>query len=209
MEVVAIKGQARTGKGKSLAKTIRKEGRVPGVMYSSEGNTHFSVEPFDLKPLIYTPAFKLAELDLDGNKTKCILKDVQFHPVTDEVLHVDFMVVEPGRTVKVEVPVAYTGAAPGVKTGGKLVKKLRKIKIKAQTENLVDSMTLDVSALELGQSIRVRDLKQVDGVQVMNAPGIPVASVEIPRALKSAEAAAAKEGGEEAPAAEAAEEAAE
>jgi large subunit ribosomal protein L25 len=202
MEVVAIKGQARTGKGKSHAKTIRKEGLVPGVMYSSEGNTHFSVEPFDLKPLIYTPAFKLAELELDGNKTKCILKDVQFHPVTDEVLHVDFMVVEPGRTIKVEVPVAYTGVAPGVKTGGKLVKKLRKVKIKAQAENLVDSMTLDISSLQLGQSIRVRDIQPKEGIEIMNASGIPVASVEIPRALKSAEAAAAKAGTAAAPAAE-------
>jgi large subunit ribosomal protein L25 len=201
MEVVAIKGQARTGKGKSQAKTIRKEGLVPGVMYSSEGNTHFSVEPFDLKPLIYTPAFKLAELELDGNKTKCILKDVQFHPVTDEVLHVDFMVVEPGRTIKVEVPVAYTGVAPGVKTGGKLVKKLRKVKIKAQAENLVDSMTLDISSLQLGQSIRVRDIQPKEGIEIMNASGIPVASVEIPRALKSAEAAAAKAGTAAAPAA--------
>ena len=198
MEVVTINGNVREAKGKSNASATRKEGRIPAVIYGTDGNTHLTLDPMDMRPLVYTPQFKLAEVNVDGNAQKCIVKDVQFHPVTDEILHVDFLKLEDGRMVKVEVPVNITGVAPGVKVGGKLIKKLRKVKIKTLAENLISSMDLDVSTLELGSSRRVRDIAPVDGVQIMNAPGIPVASVEIPRALRSAQDAAAKAGGEEA-----------
>lgn len=188
MEVVNIQGAVRSTKGKSDAKNIRKQGLVPAVIYGTEGNIHLTLSPKDMKPLIYTPKFKLAEVNVDGTDHKCIVKDVQFHPVSDEILHIDFMKLEEGRTLKVEVPVTFSGAAPGVKTGGKLVKKLRNVKIKTTPEALVESMDLDVSELELGHSIRVRDISQIEGVEIMNSPGVPVASVETPRALRSANA---------------------
>lgn len=194
MEVVAIKAESRDNLGKTGSKQVRKEGLVPGVIYSTEGNTHFSVPTLSLRPLVYTPQFKVAEIEVDGKSHKCILKDVQFHPQTDEIVHVDMMALEDGRTIKVEVPLRLEGVAPGVATGGKLYQKMRKAKIKTLTENLVDHLTLDISGLELGDSIRVRDIKEVDGVKVMNSPGIPVASVEIPRALRSAQSAEAAAG---------------
>lgn len=195
MEFVTINGNVREGQGKSNASSIRKEGRVPAVVYGSQGNTHLTLDPMDLRPLVYSPQFKLAEVSVGGKTAKCILKEVQFHPVTDEIMHVDFLKLEDGKTIKVEVPVNIVGAAPGVKVGGKLIKKLRKVKIKTLSENLVSSMDLDVSTLKLGHSRRVRDIKAIDGIEIMNAPGIPVASVEIPRALRSAQDAAAKAGG--------------
>lgn len=197
MEVVALQGQERSSAGKASAKLDRKAGLVPAVIYGTEGNVHLTLKPFDLRPLIYTPQFKLAEVNVGGAGYKCIVKDVQFHPVTDEIQHIDFLKLEDGRAVKVEVPVKFVGSAPGVKTGGKLIKKLRKVKIKTNAENLVASMDLDVNSLELGQSIRVRDIEAVEGVQIMNAPGTPVASVEIPRALRSAKDAEAKEAGDD------------
>jgi len=195
MEVVNIQGAARSSKGKSDAKSIRKQGQIPAVIYGSDGNVHLTLSPKALKPLIYTPDFKLAEVSVDGNGHKCIVKEVQFHPVTDEILHIDFMKLEAGRTIKVEVPITFSGVAPGVKTGGKLVKKLRNLKIKTTPEALIGSMDLDISELELGFSKRVRDISPIDGVEIMNSPGVPVASVETPRALRSANAAAEDEDG--------------
>jgi large subunit ribosomal protein L25 len=194
MEVVAVKGTLRDSLGKGGAKSVRKTGLVPGIIYGSETTIHVSVSPKELKPLIYTPEFKVANVDVDGKNYRCIIKDTQFHPQTDELLHIDLLHLEEGKTVKVEVPIRITGQAPGVKIGGKLYQKLRRAKIKTAVENLVDSMSIDVSELELGFSVRVKDIVAVEGIEIMNSPGIPVASVEVPRALRSARDAEAEEG---------------
>ena len=197
MEVVSVQGEVRTTSGKASAKNMRKSGIIPAVIYGTEGNIHLTLNPKSLKHLVYTPDFKLAEVNVDGNAHKCIIKDIQFHPVTDQILHVDFLKLENGRKVKVEVPVIFEGIAEGVKTGGTLVKKLRRVKIKANAEDIVASMNLDVSALELGYSIRVKDIDPIDGIEIMNSPNIPVASVEVPRALRSEEAKKEEEEGVE------------
>lgn len=194
MEVVAIKAHAREQLGKVGAKSVRKEGLIPGVINSIAGNTHFSVGMMDLKPLVYTPKFKVAEITVDGKTHKCFVKEVQFHPQTDEIVHIDLQALEDGRMIKVQVPIELVGKAPGVAIGGKLYQKMRKAKIKTLSENLVDKLVLDVSSLELGDSIRIRDIDDIEGIQIMNQPGIPVASVETPRALRSAQDAAAAEG---------------
>ncbi len=193
MESVAIKGTARTDLGKKGTKAVRNEGQVPCVIYGGENVVHFSAKPFDFRSLIYTPDFKIAEIELDGKTYRCFIKDLQMHPVTDELVHVDFMELVDGQSIKLEIPVRFEGQAPGVKSGGKLSQKVRRVKIKTTPEKLVDSMMVDISSLELGQSVRVRDIKPVDGIEVTSSPGIPVASVEIPRALRSATAAAEQE----------------
>lgn len=193
METVAINGTQKTANGKKAAKAIRRTGAVPCVIYGGAKEVHFTAQEIAFKSLIFSSDFKLAEITVDNNSYKCILKDAQFHPVKDNLMHVDFLELKPNHPVKLEIPVRFKGVSPGVKSGGKLMQKLRKLKIKTTPEKLIDEVTFDISALELGASIRVRDLEAIEGIEVMNSPGIPVASVEIPRALRSAEAAKEEE----------------
>lgn len=186
MKTVSINAEKREQVGKAASKKIRKQGMVPCIVYANNEATSFAAKPLELRDIIFTPDFKLAEINLDGKSKTCILKDVQFHPVTDEVIHVDFLELTEGATFKVEVPVRFKGTSKGVKAGGKLQQTVRKLKIKTDKEHLVDSITLDITNLKLGQSIRVRDVEPIEGVEIVNAPGIPVAIVEVPRALKSA-----------------------
>ncbi len=204
MEVIAVSGKLRTDLGKTATKAVRNEGMIPCVLYGGDEVIHFSTALKDVRDLIYTPDFKVAELSIDGKTYKCFVKDIQFHPVTDAVVHLDFLRLIEGVPVKVEVPLRFMGASPGVKNGGKLIQKLRRVKIKSTPEHLVGELQVDISKLELNQSIRVRDIDRVrENIDILNSPGVPVASVEVPRALRSATAAAEKAGkvaeGEEAP----------
>lgn len=200
METIAITGAPRTDLGKRSTKVLRREGHIPCVAYGSEDLIHFSVTPTDVKDLIYTPDFKIAEITVDGNSFRAIVKDIQFHPVTDEIMHLDFLRLEEGRAVKVEVPIRFKGVSPGVKNGGKLIQRLRRLKIKTKPEHLVGEMRVDISKMEINSSIRVRDVDQkLETIEILNSPGVPIASVETPRALRSAATAAAK-AGEAAPA---------
>lgn len=200
MEYLSIKADKREGKGKKGSKAVRNEGSIPAVLYGSGENTHLSVKPMAVRDLIYTPDFKLAELDVSGTMHKCFVKDVQFHPVTDEIVHIDFLELIPGKPVKVKVPVRFKGVSPGVKVGGKLMTQMRTIKVKATPENLVNELFLDISELELGSAIRVRDIEVPENVEIMSVAAAPVANVEVPRALKSAATAEAKAAGEGGPA---------
>ncbi|TXB62475.1 50S ribosomal protein L25 [Phaeodactylibacter luteus] len=193
METIALTGQARTDLGKKATNTLRKEGHIPCVAYGGGDAVHFSVQPKDVKHLIYTPDFKLAEVSIDGKSFKAFVKDLQFHPVTDEILHIDFLRLIEGTPVKVDVPIRFKGTSPGVKAGGKLVQRLRRIRIKTKPEHMVGDIQVDISKLQLNESIRIRDIDQkLETVEIMNSPGVPVASIETPRALRSAAAAAAK-----------------
>ena len=188
MNSVALTGTLRKETGKKATKAIRKSGHVPSVIYGGENPVHFSAATLDYRPLIYTPDFNLAEITIDGDTYKCIVKSATFHPVTDELQHVDFLQLSDDRKFKVELPVKFTGVAPGVKAGGKIIPKLRRVKVKTSLDALVESLTADVSQMELGQSIRVRDIKMPEGMEPLNPLAIPIASVEVPRALKSAQA---------------------
>jgi len=193
MQIVNVEAQERNSFGKSSNKLIRKEGLIPAVIYSKEGVKHCSVTNADVKHLVYTADFKLAEIAIDGNKAKCTLQDIQFHPVTDNIIHMDFLELIDGHNVKVDVPVKFKGVSPGVKGGGKLMPSLRKVKIKCTPENIVPELFLDISNLELGYSVRVKDIELPEGIEIMNNGATPVASVEIPRALKTEDAEATKE----------------
>lgn len=192
-EVIALHGQPRSGLGKKSSKALRNDGRIPCVLYGENTLVHFSVAPLDVRGLIYTPDFKIIELHLEGKTYRSILKDYQLDPLTDQVRHIDLMKLTDGQMIKVELPIRFRGTSPGVKIGGKLQQNLRRAKVKTLPENLVDELLIDISKLELGQSIRVRDLDVAEGIEIMNNPSIPVATVEIPRALRSAAAAAEKD----------------
>jgi len=187
-----IQGNKRTEFGKKGSKTDRKNGNVPAVLYGGDEVIHFTVTPASVKHLIYTPDFKIADLMIDGTHYRAILKQTQFHPVTDELLHIDFLRLIEKTPVKVEVPLRFKGVSPGVKVGGKLIQQIRKIKIKTTPEFLVDELKADISKLDLGQALRVREVIVPNGVEIINNGATPVALIEIPRALKAAAAAEAK-----------------
>ncbi len=192
MDILNVPTQKREATGKKHNKVVRKSGRIPATIYGGGENINISVTHNEVKKLIYTPEFKLANLDVDGTSHKAIIKEMQFHPVTEAIMHIDFLKVIDGTTIKVEVPVRFKGVSPGVKSGGKLIQQMRRVKIKTLPENLVDSLYVDISGLELGDAVRVRDLEIGEGIEVMTEGATPVALVEVPRALKSAAAAEAK-----------------
>ena len=193
METIAITGQSRAGLGKKPSKDLRNDGRIPCVLYGGQDVVHFSVTLNDVKNLIYTPDFRVANLTVDGINFRCIVKDYQLHPLTSNLTHIDFLSLVDGQKVKLEVPVRTKGVSPGVKLGGKLQQKLRRVKVKTLPEEMVTELFIDISPLDLGQSLRVRDIQVPAGIELLNSPSIPVVTIEIPRALRSAAAAEAKD----------------
>ncbi len=184
MQTIKVAGNVRPALGKKATKAVRNEGGIPCVIYGDAENIHFSTTHKAVKGLIYTPDFKVAEVSVDGVTHRCILKDAQFHPVKESILHLDFLKLENGKPVTLEVPVRFKGTSPGVKLGGALQQSLRRVKIRTTPENMVDELIGDITPLGLGDAIRVRDLELPEGVEVSNAPAIPVATVIVPRALR-------------------------
>jgi large subunit ribosomal protein L25 len=206
MKTVVLKGQKRGTVGKKDAKKLRAQEIVPAVLYGGEEPIHFSVPFADLRQLIYTPSVYLLELDLDGDVHKAIMQDIQWHPVNEEVLHVDFLRISDDKAVKIEVPLKISGMAKGIKMGGKLNTNLRRLKVKALAADLPDTVDVNVTDLEIGQSIKVADL-DIPNVEFLDTKSNVVVSVAITRAAKSAAGGAMgeeeeAEGGEEAAATE-------
>ena len=193
MNTFHLAGQPRPDTGKKATKADRAAGRIPCVVYGRDGVEHFTTTHADVRKLVFSPAFQLVELEGAGG-AKAILKDVQYHPTTEAIEHIDFLKIEEGHPVKASIPLRTKGASVGVKGGGRLVQTVRLIKVKTTPDKLVDELFVDISALELGDAVRVRDIEVPDGIQIVTNPAVPVALVEIPRALRSANTAAAKEG---------------
>ncbi len=193
METIALEGTLRTDLGKKSTKALRNAGLVPCVIYGSGNNIHFSSATQAFRDLIYTNEFRIAEVNVDGKKIKAIIKAVQFHPVNDHIMHVDLLELIEGNVLKTEVPIRLVGSPNGVKVGGVLMQKIRKLKVKTTPEFLSASIDVDVSHLEMGKSIRIREVNVPEGVEIMNSGGIPLASVEVPRALRSSSAEEEKE----------------
>ena len=194
METIKIAGVKRNAFGKKESKAVRKEGMVPCVIYGNGETIHFAVETRSLRPLIYTPQSYLVEFDIDGKKEVGVRREVQYHPVTDNVLHVDFFHVIPGKPISIDVPVKLTGNSEGVKLGGKLILSKRKVRISATMENLPDEIVVDVTKLGLGKSIFVGDL-QYDNIAILTPASTAICAVKMTRAARGAaasEAAAAK-----------------
>ncbi len=188
MNYIHIAGESRNSTGKKSSKAVRNSGAIPCCIYG-EQNINFTTTEKQLRTLVYTPAFNLAEITIDGKTHKCILKDIQFHPTSEAIVHVDFQELISNRAIKVDIPVRLTGVAKGVKNGGKMLSLLRRIKVKTTPEQLVDELFADVTHLTLGQAMRVKEVKIPEGIEVLVAPNIPICQVEIPRALRSATAA--------------------
>jgi large subunit ribosomal protein L25 len=189
MKSIAISGSLRENEKKQTTKQLRAQDIVPCVLYGGTEQVHFAVPAADFKKLVYTAEVMTANLSIDGKSYSAIMQDIQFHPVSEKILHIDFLELVKDKLVTVEIPVKITGSAPGVKEGGKLVTKVRKLKIKALPKDLPDSIEVKIDALEIGKSIRVSDLK-VKNVEILNAPNNIVTSVVTTRQTVVADAAA-------------------
>ena len=198
MKSIEIKGSLRTDLGKKGTRELRKNNGVPCVLYGVKKDenglpvaTHFSVTVDGLRNLVYTPNIYLVNLDIDGTVVvTAIMKDIQFHPVKDNILHVDFLQVEENKPVMMEVPVQLEGLAEGVRAGGKLALQLRKLKVKACYNAIPERLVIDVTPLGLGKTIKVGELSY-EGLELMNAKDAVVCAVKLTRAARGAAAAAA------------------
>lgn len=193
MNTFQLAGQPRPNTGKKATKADRAAGRIPCVVYGRDGVEHFTTTHGEVRKLVFSPEFQLVELQGAGG-ARAILKDVQYHPTTEAIEHIDFLKIEDGHPVKASIPLRTKGASVGVKGGGRLVQTVREIKVKTTPDKLVNELFVDITELELGDAVRVRDVEVPAGVEVMTNPAVPVALVDIPRALRSANTAAAKEG---------------
>lgn len=196
MKSLVLKGQLRENLGKKDAKKLRVQELVPSVMYGGDEIIHFAVPFSELRQLIYTPSSFLVEINIDGKVYKAIMQDIQWHPVEEQAMHVDFLRVKEGHPMKMEIPVNIVGLAKGIKAGGKLKTNMRKLKVKALAEYLPDTIDVDVTALDLGQSIKVGDLK-LENVELLDSKSNIILTVSMTRAAKSATSSGVSEGNED------------
>lgn len=186
MKTFELKGTLRSDLGKKATKALRNEDKIPAIIYGGEKSdtaVHFVVSNSDVRKLIYTPEIFLVDLNINGTNYKAILKDIQVHPVSDEILHLDFLHVFEDKPVVLEVPVVLDGLAEGVKAGGKLSLDLRKLKVKALYTNVPEKVHIDVTKLSLGKSIQIRQLK-FDNLELLNAKNAVVCRVQLTRAAR-------------------------
>ncbi len=193
MKTLEIIGFKRANLGKAQTKELRNESYVPGVLYGGAEQVHFYAPAILFRDLVYSPEVYEVDLNIEGTHYRAVMQDVQFHPVNEMLLHVDFLELQDDKPVKLDIPVKIVGNSPGVMAGGKLVTKLRKLKVKALPANLPDYVEVDISDLELGKSIKVNKIKGGEYEILTNALA-PVATVTIPRALKSAQMEEARAG---------------
>lgn len=194
METLKIKANLRTELGKKATKHLRREEKVPCVLYGGEKNVHFTALEKSFKGLVYTPSSFLLNIDIDGTEYKAIKQDIQFHPVTDKIIHIDFLQISDDKPVTIPVPVHLEGFAIGVKAGGKLQQNLRTLKVRALTKDLPDFVTVDVTDVALGKTVKVGSL-QFDNLELLNNKDSVVAAVKLTRAARGA-AGAGEEGAE-------------
>ncbi len=191
MKTITIEGQLRTESGKKATRLLRSQQLVPAVIYGGKSEISFSAPASAFKSIVYTPEFMLADVTVDGNSYRCILKDLQFDKVSDFLIHVDFLELVEDKKVIASLPLKYIGTAVGVKAGGKLVTKMKSVKVKTLPKYLKEFIEVDISTLELNTNIRVQDIV-AENMEIMNSPRIPIASVTMTRQLKQEEATAAK-----------------
>lgn len=186
MKTIVIEGQLRTDTGKKAARDLRSSGQVLGVIYGGKEEVHFSAPQMAFRSLVYTPEFQIAEIKVDGKSYRTILKDKQFDVVTDSLNHIDFLELVDDRKVIANLPLNFVGQSEGVKAGGRLVIKMKSVKVRTMPQNLVSHLDVDITNLQLNGNIRVEDVK-MENTEFMNPARQPIASVVMTRALRQAE----------------------
>lgn len=186
MKKVSMSGLQRANVGKKDAKQNREKGLVPCVVYGGKKEWHILVEDKVLGQIIFSPYPHVVELNIGGEKIKAIMQEVQYHPVTDKTLHVDFLEITDDKPIRVSLPITTKGNSPGVIKGGKLIKKLRKVKVSGLLNDIPEELVIDISKLEIGHAIRVADVK-IPNVELLDRPATLVLSVEVTRAASTEE----------------------
>ncbi|WP_425391215.1 50S ribosomal protein L25/general stress protein Ctc [Ekhidna sp.] len=188
MKTVEIIGYKRANLGKTEAKRLREEGMVPCVVYGGDHQIHFYAPMILFRDLVYTDEAHFALLTIEGEPEpfEAIIQDVQFHPVSEIIMHADFLQLFRGTPIKMNIPVHPVGTAPGIQQGGKLIRKVKYLQIKALPKNMPEYIEVDVSKLGLGKSIKVGEL-EVGDYEILNSPLVTLAGIEVPRALKGKE----------------------
>lgn len=194
MKSITIQGQLRTDSGKKAARQLRSQQLVPGVIYGGKKEINFFAPAPSFKDIVYTPDFMIAEISIDGVNYRCILKDIQFDKVTDQLIHLDFLELVEDKQVIATLPIKFIGTPEGVRAGGKLVTKMKSLKVKTYPRYLTEHIDVDIKDLQLNENIRVEDVK-AENMEVLNSPRIPIASITMTRQLKQEEAAAAPAAG--------------
>lgn len=194
MRTVEIIGYKRANLGKSESKRLRNEGQVPCVLYGGNEQVHFYAPAIQFRSIVYTPEPAFVKLNIEGAEYNAILQDSQFHPVSEVMLHADFLQLFEGKAIKMEIPIKTVGTSPGVANGGALTIKKPKLSVQALPKDMPDHIAVDISELKLGKSTKVGALPAGD-YTILNSPLVTIASVAIPRALrgKSAEELEAEE----------------
>jgi large subunit ribosomal protein L25 len=200
MKTIEIKAVSREHFGKKSTNSLRAEGNVPCVMYMEKKNLHFYAHENAFRGLVYTPEVYLVSLVVDGKSYNAVMKEIQWHPVTDRILHIDFMQVSEEKPVTIDIPLKITGESVGVKAGGKLRVKRRTLKVKGLTKHIPDHLTIDITNIGIGQSVKIGDLNY-ENLEIIDNKRAMIVSVDVSRlSLKEEETAAP---GAEAAAAEA------
>ncbi|MFV0521013.1 MAG: 50S ribosomal protein L25/general stress protein Ctc [Mangrovibacterium sp.] len=185
MKSVAINGELRAAVGKKDAKALRAVSKVPCVLYGGEEPVHFQADFSEFRKIVYTPNVYLIDLEISGKSYKAIMQDIQWHPVREEILHVDFLQISDDKPVKIEVPVKVEGYAKGMREGGKLKINLRRLRIKAIPASIPDTIKVNINNLELGQAIKVNQV-EAENLEILNAKSNPVVTIVITRAARAA-----------------------
>ncbi|HRG00285.1 MAG TPA: 50S ribosomal protein L25/general stress protein Ctc [Bacteroidia bacterium] len=182
MKSVQLSGSPRANVGKVDAKATREKGFVPCVIYGGKEQIHFQADIRAFKPIIFTPNAHIVEINLDGKVYKTVLQEAQYHKITDRLIHADFLEIQDGKPVTANIPVVIVGQSEGVKKGGKLVLKVRKLKARGIADKLPDTIEIDITKLDIGGSISVGDI-QVEGATLLNAKNVSVVSIATTRAV--------------------------
>ncbi|UZD22419.1 50S ribosomal protein L25/general stress protein Ctc [Algoriphagus halophytocola] len=185
MKTLEVIGFKRANLDSASLTELRENGNVPCVVYGPgiKEQIHFYSPAILFKELIYTPEVHLVELNIEGTIIKAVLKEAQFHPVSEVLLHADFVAFADDKPIKFEIPVKVVGNSPGLAKGGKLELKTRVLKVKGLAKDFPDFITVDISDLELGKSFKVEDLK-VEGFEIQTSPSVSIVTIGIPRALR-------------------------
>jgi len=191
MKTASLSGSLRENVGKKDADTLRKNGRVPGVLYGGKEQIHFHVDNIELEKLVYTPDAYRFDFEVDGKTYPTIIKDMQFHPVTDKIQHMDMLQLFDDKPVTVELPVRTTGNSIGVRNGGRLAISFRKLKVRGLPNALPEAIVADITNLKIGDAARVKDLS-IEGCEILAAENAVVVDVKRTRAAMAAAAAAAE-----------------
>ena len=200
MKEINVKGQKRSDLGKKASKEMRKEGMIPCNLYGEAKNANgqpeavaFMVPMAELRKVVYTPHIYVINLDIDGKKHTAIMKELQFHPVTDALLHVDCFEINEKKDISIGIPVNLVGHAQGVRDGGRMSLSIRKLVVKAPYKQIPEKLDIDVTAMTIGKSIKAGELN-FDGLEIITPKDVVICSIKMTRAAAAAAAAASAEG---------------